>query len=190
MLTLISNNITKNNGCYHVLCSSSLKVDTEYIILRLGCLYSMDKFTPLWSFACKKVTRTKDYCIHLHLFSFFGNASHILISIYDVLNYIYLCPGSNDRGHFIFVPSVCLFICLSVCLSVVNFNLRCNIWTVRDRDFMFGMNTPLMTAFQMTPRSMTLWPWLWHWIQNKRFGLCCSRGQSQCFTSTPWFFHM
>ena len=70
---------------------------------------------------------------------------------------IYICaPGSNDRGHFIFV--------LSVCLSVVNFNLRCNIWTVRDRDFMFGMNIPLMTAFQMTPMSITLWPWLWHWI--------------------------
>ena len=32
-------------------------------------------------------------------------------------------------------------------------------WTVRDRDFMFDMHTPLMLPFQMIPRSMTLWPW-------------------------------
>ena len=38
------------------------------------------------------------------------------------------------------------------CLTVVNFNLRYNFWTVR-----FGMHTPLVTPFQMTPRSMTLW---------------------------------
>ena len=38
--------------------------------------------------------------------------------------------------------------CLSVCLSVVNFNLRYNFWTVRDRDFIFGMHTPLMMPFQ------------------------------------------
>ena len=54
---------------------------------------------------------------------------------------------SNDRGHLVFV------------LSVVNFNLRYNFWTIRDRDFIFGMHTPLMTPFQMTPRSMTLWPY-------------------------------
>ena len=42
------------------------------------------------------------------------------------------------------------------CLFVVNFNLRYNFWTVRDRDFIFGMHTPLMMPFQMTPRSMTL----------------------------------
>ena len=46
--------------------------------------------------------------------------------------------------------------CVFVCLSVVNFNLRYNFWTVRDRDFIFGMHTPLMTPFEMTPRSMTL----------------------------------
>ena len=37
--------------------------------------------------------------------------------------------------------------CLSVCLSVVNFNLRYNFWTVGDRDFIFGMHTPLMMPF-------------------------------------------
>ena len=76
-----------------------------------------------------------------------------------ILSFVTICclqtfyaPGSNDRGHIVFV--------LSVCLSVVNFNLRYNFWTVRDRDFIFGMHTPLMTLIQMTPRSMTLWPWL------------------------------
>ena len=52
---------------------------------------------------------------------------------------------------------------LFVCLSVVNFNLGYSFWTVRDRDFIFGMHTPLMIPFQMTPRSLTLWPWLWPW---------------------------
>ena len=48
----------------------------------------------------------------------------------------------------------CLSVCLFVCLSVVNFNLRYNFWTVRDRDFIFGMHISLMTPFQLTPRSM------------------------------------
>ena len=65
----------------------------------------------------------------------------------------FYAPGLNDRGHIVFV--------LSVCLSVVNFNIRYNFWTVRGRDFIFGMHILLMTPFQMTLRSMTLWPWLW-----------------------------
>ena len=75
-------------------------------------------------------------------------------------SYIFYAPGSNDRGILFWsCPSVCPF----VCLSVVNFNLRYNFWTARDRDFIFGMHTPLMKPFQMTARSMTLWPWLWPW---------------------------
>ena len=73
----------------------------------------------------------------------------------------FLCPRIEWSGAYCFCPlclSVCLSVCLFVCLSVVNFNLRYNFWTVRDRDFIFGMHTPLMT-----PRSMTLWPWLWPW---------------------------
>ena len=57
-------------------------------------------------------------------------------------------PGSNDQGHIVFV--------LSVCLSVVNFNICYNFLNESDSDFIFGMHTPLMTPFQMTPRSMTL----------------------------------
>ena len=74
-------------------------------------------------------------------------------------------PPDRMIGGILFLSclSVCLFVCLFVCLSVVNFNLRYNFWTIRDRDFIFGMHTPLMTPFQVTPKSMTLWPWLWPW---------------------------
>ena len=65
--------------------------------------------------------------------------------------------ASNERGHIVFVLSVCL----SVCLSFVNFNFHYNFWTIRDRYFIFGMHTLLMTTSQLTPSSMTLWPWLW-----------------------------
>ena len=49
-----------------------------------------------------------------------------------------------------------LFVCLFIFLSVVNFYFCYNFLTVRERDFIFGMHTSLMTAFQMTTRSMTL----------------------------------
>ena len=57
---------------------------------------------------------------------------------------------------FCFCPvclTVCLSVCLSVCLPVENVNLRYNFWTVRYRDFIFSMHTPIMISFQMTPRS-------------------------------------
>ena len=65
----------------------------------------------------------------------------------------FYAPGWNNRGHIVFV--------LSFCLSVVNFNPRYSFWTVRGRDFIFGMHTLLMMPFQLTPRTMTLWPWFW-----------------------------
>ena len=69
-------------------------------------------------------------------------------------------PPDRMIGGILFLS--CLFVCLFICLSVVNFNLRYNFWTVRGRYFIFGLHTPLMMPFQMTPRSMTFWPWLWH----------------------------
>ena len=48
-------------------------------------------------------------------------------------------PDRMIVGILFLVPSVCLF---------VNFNLRFTFWTVRDRDFIFGMHTPLMTPFK------------------------------------------
>ena len=68
---------------------------------------------------------------------------------------VFLCPRIEWSGAYCFCP-VCLSVCLFVCLSVVNFNHRYNFWTVRGRDFIFAMYTPLMMPFQMTPRSMTL----------------------------------
>ena len=60
---------------------------------------------------------------------------------------------SNEYGHIIFVLSVCLF--------VVNIYLHYKFWTVKDRDFMFGMYIQLMMPFYMTPSAMTLWLWCW-----------------------------
>ena len=56
---------------------------------------------------------------------------------------MFYAPWSNDRGYIV------------VCLSVVNFNLYENFWTVKDREFIFGMHTPLRMHSQMTPRSVT-----------------------------------
>ena len=57
-------------------------------------------------------------------------------------------PPDRIMGHIVFV--------LSVCLSVVNFNICYNFWTATGRNFIFGMHTPQIMPFQMTPRSMTL----------------------------------
>ena len=55
-----------------------------------------------------------------------------------------------------------LSVFLSASLSVAkNFNVSYNVWTTRDRDFIFGMNTNQMKTFQITLGVMTLWPWLW-----------------------------
>ena len=40
-----------------------------------------------------------------------------------------------------------LFVCLFFFMPVVNFYLHYNVLIVKDRDFKFGMHTPLMTAF-------------------------------------------
>ena len=86
--------------------------------------------------------------------------------LFGIIRGIFM-PPDRMIGGILFLSclfvclSVCLSVCLFVCLSVVNFNIRYNFWTVRGRDFIFGMHTPLMMTFQMTPRSMTLWPWLW-----------------------------
>ena len=93
-------------------------------------------------------------------------------------------PGSNDWGIlFLSCLSLCLLVCLIVCLSVVNFNLCYSFLTVRDRDFIFGIHTPLMTPFQMTPRSTTLRPWLWPWSENSFWDFVAAG-----FTNTTWFF--
>ena len=105
-----------------------------------------------------------------------------------LLAYLFM-PPIEWSGAYCFCP-VCLSVCLFVCLSVVNFNIRYNFWTVRGRDFIFGMHTPLMMPFQMTPRSMTCDLDFDLCSKNSFFGLCCRRGHSQCFTNTPWFLNI
>ena len=50
----------------------------------------------------------------------------------------------------------CLIVCLSVCLSVVNFDICYTFWTVRGRDFIFGIHTLLIMPFQMTPNTKVI----------------------------------
>ena len=74
-------------------------------------------------------------------------------------NYIFFGPiGKQKLWQIVLRCTICgslgLLFCLFVCLSVVN--LGYDFWPVRDRDFIFGMHTPLMMAFHMIPRSMTL----------------------------------
>ena len=52
-----------------------------------------------------------------------------------------LCWKINFLHPNRMISGILFLSCLSVCLSVVNFNLHYNIWTVRDRDFIFGMHT-------------------------------------------------
>ena len=90
--------------------------------------------------------------------------------------FVFFMPNRHPRwlpwpliGWNIFMPpdrligDILYLSCVFVCLSVVNFNLRHNFWTMRDRYFIFGTHTQLIEPFQMTPRLMNLWPWLWHW---------------------------
>ena len=96
----------------------------------------------LQNFSCSKV-----FCSKVK----FTIVYYSIFSLGRVACLYFYAPGSNDRGHIVLV------------LSVANFTIRYNVWTVRDRNFIFGMHTPLMTPFQMTQRAMTLWPWLWSW---------------------------
>ena len=59
---------------------------------------------------------------------------------------------SLDQGQYCFCP---------VCLSIVNFKRCYNFWTVRDRDFIFGILTQLMMPFKWHKRWFTIWPWHW-----------------------------
>ena len=72
-----------------------------------------------------------------------------------ILGFLYSCLQNWIQGHLIFA--------LSVCDSVVkkNFNLGHNFWTLRDRDFIFGMLTQLMKLFYYKWRQGQ-WPWPWH----------------------------
>ena len=98
----------------------------------------------------------------------------------------FLCPRTEWTwwmGAYCFVLSVCLFLCL----SDVNFNLRFNFWTIKDRVFILGMRTPLMTPFKWYQRQ---WPCdldsdLWVKIQKTYSFFFATRGIM--FTNTCIF---
>ena len=118
-------------------------------------IVSWDSFS-LWTWARVQTARSTAYL---------NGCPYIFLIFYDSLctNFFtssFLCPRIEWSGAYCFCPA-CLSVCLFVCLSVVNFNIRYNFWTIRGRDCIFGMHTPLMIPVQMTPRSMNLWPWLW-----------------------------
>ena len=75
--------------------------------------------------------------------------SDFLPVLYPYITSLYLfdllfMPLDRMMGCILFLS------CLFVCLSVVNFNLCCDFWTLRDRDFISGMHTQLIMPFQMT----------------------------------------
>ena len=57
--------------------------------------------------------------------------------------------GMEFKGIYMFILA---FVC--------NCNLFHRFWTERYGDFIFGMHIQLPEPFQMTPKLMTLWPWL------------------------------
>ena len=97
----------------------------------------------------------------------------------QVMNF--LCPGMEFGGIY-------FFICLCVCCKKNPFNLHHNFWTVRDRDFIFGIYTQLMKPFHLTPMSMTSWhwPWILYLKKTRKFELDCRRGHSY-FANTSCF---
>ena len=91
----------------------------------------------------------------------------------------FMPPDRMIGGILVFVLSVFNF--------YFNFNLSYNFWTLRDRDLIFGMHTPLMMPFQITPRSMSLWPSLC--TKNSFFRHCCHRGGGGGIVFHSFFFH-
>ena len=85
-------------------------------------------------------------------------------SIFYTKYHLFLCPDM-EFGDIFFCP-----VCQSAYLSVEkNFYLGHNFWTVRERNFIFGMHTHRIKPNQMTSRSMTLWPWPWHLTYIKNY---------------------
>ena len=117
---------------------------------------SHDWINPLIDYACilSLIWKPRSYSWLIRTISFFKNTFlHFNINIF-------MSPDQMIRG-------ILFLSCLSVWLPVVNFNLCNNFWTVRDKDFIFGMHTLL---------SNNIWcPFKWHqgeWPCDLDFDLC------------------
>ena len=90
-----------------------------------------------------------------------------LISKSHSMILVYILPDKTNVIVFV----------LSVCFSVVNLNLRYNLWTVGDRDFILGMHTPLMTlSNDNKSNDLVILTLTFELIYLS--GLCCRRGHS------------
>ena len=133
-------------------------VETRFLEIALSLLY-FSPWIPLKVFSRFRLDMKCACCGYLETVDFMPRIEwsrhNIVFSIclfVGVSVFIcccFLCPGSNDLGHIVFVLSICLFICL----SVVNFNIRYNFWAVGDRYFLYCMHTQQMMPFLMTTRS-------------------------------------
>ena len=91
--------------------------------------------------------------------------------------YIFM-PRIECSGTYCFCH-VCLSVCLFISLSVVNFNLRYNFWTVRDKDFIFGIfGMHINDALSSDTKVNDLVTFTLTFVQKKLFELCCHRGNS------------
>ena len=96
---------------------------------------------------------------------------------------------SQDDHSWSFIFVISLFLSLSLCDSEAkNFNLGHNLWTVRDRDFTFGIPTQPMKPFQMTPRWMTLWHWPWPLYYNSQIWTFVAAGGIRVSQTYPFLF--
>ena len=100
------------------------------------------------------------------------------------LRKLFFMPPEWNSGTSSFVLSVTL----SVTLFKKTLTLAITFWTVRDTDFIFGMQTSLMKPFQMTPRSMTLWPW--PYSKNSQFWTLLPPGAFVFHKHTRFIFLM
>ena len=110
---------------------------------------------PLWKHSCHKYNCQLSEIVQYSAGTWFHCYCCTYFCLYNAFlsfDILFYAPVSNNQGHIVFVLSVCL-------LPTLTFTIT--FWTVRDRDFIFGMHTQLMMPFQMTQRSMTLWPWIW-----------------------------
>ena len=142
-LTLVINLWTMRNRGFCVTCEALCLASVRPSVYRSICLSGSHTFLVVRHSYVSQATNA--FLGMLPLCSYFTCA--LLLTRPFTSYHNFYAPKSID-------------ICL-VYLSVVNFNLRYNFWKVRDRVFIFGLHTPLMMPFQMTPRSMNLLPWIW-----------------------------
>ena len=155
---------------------------SEHLSFFLSLLYQAH-FPSYFAKHRKLRNYTLDQCLPTSTLNFFTKSYPENTCVWYCL---FVCPRNGIQGHLFFV--------LSVTLWHKNFNLGHNFWTVRDRDFIFGMHTNetlsndsnindlVSNVDDLVTLTVTFI------LKIAYFGLCCCRGHS-CFTNTPGFFY-